>query len=710
MSYQVLARKWRPKNFSQVVGQQHVLTALSNALDQNKVHHAYLFSGTRGVGKTTIARIFAKSLNCIKGVTSDPCGECDNCLSIDEGRFVDLLEIDAASRTKVDDTRELLDNVQYKPAIGQYKVYLIDEVHMLSKNSFNALLKTLEEPPEYVKFLLATTDPQKLPITVLSRCLQFHLKAIQPQEIEGQLTFILQQEKATFEHSALSMISKAADGSIRDALSLTDQALAFGSGNIAYQDVLNMLGTIDQQHLHYLLHFIVAGNVDKAFEKIDELSYLGADFGKLHQELAGLCHQISLAQFKPSKNAAQDDIQKLSDCLSPEEVQLYYQIATQGFKDYAYAPSGKIALEMTVMRLLAFKPATQIDIPDPDLIESVVTAAPSNNVVEEPVEALPPVIDEANELSNDQILQPEFQENITPDDQKSMSEPIAYVVPENIPQPTIELPVNIELVEMRQPVTHSRNMLRSHREKREQAKKTLATTENNTGHTAPTVVALTSNLESKPEVTKLPSQVESVVAVQIKQEIKQTITPPLTEDKIIEILATEPVIQNKTLDIQPASISVEPFYSPTYFIEDKVDHVDIDIALYVADKLTDSWSIIIQQMNLNGLVKLLAKNTVMKQIDHQIVLTLKASQQHLLNNPNLGAQLEQSLKVHFGQETTLYIEIGSVTGCLTAQESEFAIFERYLNKAKQSLVEDQNITQFVSAYSAKIYENSIIPL
>ncbi|MGB5446173.1 MAG: DNA polymerase III subunit gamma/tau, partial [Psychromonas sp.] len=256
MSYQVLARKWRPRNFQEVIGQQHVLTALSNGLAQNRLHHAYLFSGTRGVGKTTIARILAKSLNCEQGVTATPCGKCVHCQAIDQGRFVDLLEIDAASRTKVDDTREMLDNVQYKPAQGRYKVYLIDEVHMLSKHSFNALLKTLEEPPEYVKFLLATTDPQKLPITVLSRCLQFHLKAILPQEIENQLAYILNQEKATFERAALNVIAKAAEGSMRDALSLTDQALAFGSGNIEYQSVLKMLGTIDHGHLHYLLHFI----------------------------------------------------------------------------------------------------------------------------------------------------------------------------------------------------------------------------------------------------------------------------------------------------------------------------------------------------------------------------------------------------------------------------------------------------------------------
>ena len=379
MSYQVLARKWRPQTFKEVIGQPHVLTALENGLTQDRVHHAYLFSGTRGVGKTTIARILAKSLNCETGVTATPCGKCDNCLAIDQGRFVDLLEIDAASRTKVDDTRELLDNVQYKPAQGRYKVYLIDEVHMLSKHSFNALLKTLEEPPEYVKFLLATTDPQKLPITVLSRCLQFHLKAILPEQIEQQLASILNHEKATFEHAALGVIAKAADGSMRDALSLTDQALAFGAGHIEYAAVLKMLGTIDQSHLHYLLHFIASGNSQKVFEKIQEFVHLGADFSALHQELASLCHQIALIQLQLNANVTEKTaVQLLAERLTPEEVQLFYQIAVQGFKDYAYAPNGKIALEMTVMRLLAFKPANYVDIDQSMLAQAnkVETVAP----------------------------------------------------------------------------------------------------------------------------------------------------------------------------------------------------------------------------------------------------------------------------------------------------------------------------------------------
>lgn len=363
MSYQVLARKWRPHNFKEVVGQQHVLTALINALDQDRLHHAYLLSGTRGVGKTTIARIFAKSLNCEQGISSEPCGQCSTCVEIDQGAYVDLLEIDAASRTKVEDTRELLDNVQYKPARGRFKVYLIDEVHMLSKHSFNALLKTLEEPPEYVKFLLATTDPQKLPITILSRCLQFHLKCLTTDQISKQLIHILPQEDCQYELSAISAIAKAADGSMRDALSLTDQALSHGSGKIEQDAVLAMLGTLDHRHTIQLLQSLVAGDANACMAKIAEVSLLGPDYDQLHIELASLLHRIGMAQILPSSVGDVDHgdiITQLAQQMSPEDVQLYYQISITGRKELPLAPDPRSALEMTVLRLLAFRPQGKI--------------------------------------------------------------------------------------------------------------------------------------------------------------------------------------------------------------------------------------------------------------------------------------------------------------------------------------------------------------
>lgn len=360
MSYQVLARKWRPHTFEQVVGQQHVLTALTNALDQGRLHHAYLLSGTRGVGKTTIARILAKSLNCEKGISSHPCGVCDTCREIDQGNFVDLLEIDAASRTKVEDTRELLDNVQYRPARGRFKVYLIDEVHMLSRHSFNALLKTLEEPPPYVKFLLATTDPQKLPITILSRCLQFHLKSLDQTQIAKQLEWVLDQEGQPFEPRALLALAKAADGSMRDALSLTDQALAHGNGSVRLDSVLAMLGTLDHRHLHQLLEAILRQDAPATMAKITEIATLGPDFDQLHAELEGLLHRIAMAQLLPAsvqeQGADADALLQLAKAMSPEEVQLCYQIVLGGRKDLPWAPDGRTALEMTCLRMLAFSP------------------------------------------------------------------------------------------------------------------------------------------------------------------------------------------------------------------------------------------------------------------------------------------------------------------------------------------------------------------
>ncbi len=364
MSYQVLARKWRPHTFEQVVGQHHVLTALTNALDQGRLHHAYLLIGTRGVGKTTIARILAKSLNCEQGISSHPCGVCDTCREIDQGNFVDLLEIDAASRTKVEDTRELLDNVQYRPARGRFKVYLIDEVHMLSRHSFNALLKTLEEPPPYVKFLLATTDPQKLPITILSRCLQFHLKSLDQTQIAKQLEWVLDQEGQPFEPRALLALAKAADGSMRDALSLTDQALAHGNGIVRLDSVLAMLGTLDHRHLHQLLEAVLRQDAPATMAKITEIATLGPDFDQLHAELEGLLHRIAMAQLLPAtvqeQGADADALLQLAQAMSPEEVQLCYQIVLGGRKDLPWAPDGRTALEMTCLRMLAFSPRREV--------------------------------------------------------------------------------------------------------------------------------------------------------------------------------------------------------------------------------------------------------------------------------------------------------------------------------------------------------------
>lgn len=371
MSYTVLARKWRPKNFSELVGQSHVMQALSNALDQNRLHHAYLFTGTRGVGKTTIARIFAKALNCQQGVSSTPCGVCENCRAIDEGRFIDLIEVDAASRTKVDDTREILDNVQFAPTQGRYKVYLIDEVHMLSKSSFNALLKTLEEPPEHVKFLLATTDPHKLPITVLSRCLQFNLMRLTQLQIQAHLEHILQQENLLYDPAALALIAKSADGSARDSLSLLDQAIAYGGGNIEFEAVQTMLGLVDQQYTVAILQALAEESPQAVKEVIQQLALMGVDYSALLSQLIETLHALAFNQILGSIEEGSalpaEVLRALSQQLSPERVQLLYQIALQARQDMLLAPDIRIGFEMTLLRMLAFEPVASGTVVSPDI-------------------------------------------------------------------------------------------------------------------------------------------------------------------------------------------------------------------------------------------------------------------------------------------------------------------------------------------------------
>jgi DNA polymerase-3 subunit gamma/tau len=360
MSYQVLARKWRPKRFREMAGQEHVLQAVINGLDHDRLHHAYLFTGTRGVGKTTIARIFAKCLNCESGVSSEPCGTCSSCVEINENRFIDLIEVDAASRTKVEDTRELLENVQYAPTKGRYKVYLIDEVHMLSNNSFNALLKTLEEPPPHVKFLLATTDPQKLPATVLSRCLQFNLKNLSPERIVQHLKDVLEQELVQFEEPALWLLGRAANGSMRDALSLTDQAIAFGSGKVLEGDVSAMLGTIDGRHIVTILKALIANDAAALLAAVEHMAEHSPDYAGALESLLLMLHRITIAQMVPDAlDNAQGDreqVMSLAQAVSSADVQLFYQLGLHARRDLPLAPDARSGFEMALLRMMAFKP------------------------------------------------------------------------------------------------------------------------------------------------------------------------------------------------------------------------------------------------------------------------------------------------------------------------------------------------------------------
>lgn len=395
MSYQVLARKWRPAKFQEMVGQEHVLKALVNALDDDRLHHAYLFTGTRGVGKTSIARLFAKSLNCETGVSSTPCGQCSACKEIAEGRFVDLIEVDAASRTKVEDTRELMENVQYAPTHGRYKVYLIDEVHMLSTHSFNALLKTLEEPPPHVKFLLATTDPQKLPITILSRCLQFNLKNLIPERIVEHLSFVLGEEQISYEQPALWLLARSADGSMRDAMSLTDQAIAFGAGAITEHDVRSMLGTIDQRLVYKMLYSLAAGDAQALLNSVAELSRFSPDYNSVLGDMISVLHRIAVAQTLPdavdNSMGDKEQVIELASSLTAEDVQLYYQIALMGRKDLPFVPDPREGLEMVLLRMLAFRPADakprQVSLKAPESDQSLKNTVTSQSAVSpEPVQ------------------------------------------------------------------------------------------------------------------------------------------------------------------------------------------------------------------------------------------------------------------------------------------------------------------------------------
>ncbi|WP_297793943.1 DNA polymerase III subunit gamma/tau [uncultured Marinobacter sp.] len=443
MSYQVLARKWRPRTFEDMVGQEHVLQALIHALENQRLHHAYLFTGTRGVGKTTIGRLLARCLNCETGVTPTPCGECSSCQEIQEGRFVDLIEIDAASRTGVDDMRELTDNVQYAPTRGRFKVYLIDEVHMLTNQSFNAFLKTLEEPPEHVKFLLATTDPQKLPVTVLSRCLQFNLKRMTPEHIAGHLKYVLSEEQVPFEEPALWLLARAADGSMRDALSLTDQAIAFGNQKLAASDVSNMLGTIDQRDIEKLVNALVENNGPSLLSEIQRISDFAPDYSVILADLLSLFHRVTMEQVVPGSvdNALGDaaQVQTLARQLSAEDAQLFYQAALMGRKDLAVTPDARMGFEMTLLRMLAFRPGT--DRREPPTVSSAGQSGSAESRDEpdpapapagqpaDPVHSAPPPVAELSQP------EPEAKPEAIPE---SAPVPAAAPMPEPEPEPEFE--------------------------------------------------------------------------------------------------------------------------------------------------------------------------------------------------------------------------------------------------------------------------------
>ncbi len=719
MSYLALARKWRPNKFDQVVGQKHVLTALENALAQNRLHHAYLFSGTRGVGKTSIGRLFAKGLNCETGITATPCGQCDTCREIDEGRFVDLLEIDAASRTKVEDTRELLDNVQYKPARGRFKVYLIDEVHMLSRHSFNALLKTLEEPPEYVKFLLATTDPQKLPVTILSRCLQFHLKPISVDEIHQQLDYILEQEQVSAESKALGMISHAADGSMRDALSLTDQAIALGNGVVQVDTVSHMLGTIDTDQAIHLLESISSKQPQQAIEKIQQLASNGVEWDGLLQQLASQLHRIAMYQALPSTlDQAQPDAEKielLSKALSPQDVQLYYQVAIKGREDLALSPNGRVGMEMIVLRMMAFRPSANngANIISTATQSQSASAPSSGQVNVAPVQATPnqktsvqqpqqrpahmppkqPVSQPTSQnnpapMQEEPQYQPEYQpaEYETPPAQYDMAPPISEnPAPQHQAQSQQE-PESTPAAPARGGLSGLRHQLRSQRQGLQQ--------------NAPQQ----SGGPKKPKATS--AKPESVLDRVAQRHGSSAQVSPSSMSQAEEQVVEEAYRWRPS---KPAETKVNTKLTPTQ-LKQALEH---EKTPEMAQKLVDEsleqneWAKLISLMNMPKLVEQLALNSHYSKEGSTVSLQLRSSQAHL-NTDRAQGELLKALNTLLGEDCHLTVEISDAGE--TPLELRDRLYQEKLQQALNSLENDPNVHFIERRFAAELVKDSVRPI
>ncbi|MCL9774277.1 DNA polymerase III subunit gamma/tau [Vibrio methylphosphonaticus] len=743
MSYLALARKWRPKQFSEVVGQAHVLTALENALSQNRLHHAYLFSGTRGVGKTTIGRLFAKGLNCETGITSNPCGKCATCVEIDEGRSVDLLEIDAASRTKVEDTRELLDNVQYKPARNRFKVYLIDEVHMLSRHSFNALLKTLEEPPEYVKFLLATTDPQKLPVTILSRCLQFHLKPITVDTIQQQLVDILVHEKVDAEHQALALISHAADGSMRDALSLTDQAIALGSGHITKPTVSMMLGTLDTSLAVKIIQAITTGDAAQVMSTVEQLADNGVDWDSLLLEIGAQLHRIAMYQALPgSLDVSIPDNEKVATLgakLQPTDVQLYYQIAIKGRQDLVASPSQRVAVEMTLLRMLAFRPATALSSNDIVVTGSAQTqTAPSAANISPSVPVTPasqpPVQGYSAPVESSIPYDAPPQEHYgMPSDnsseavysapQSSDSVPPSYdsatqgYYPDSVPQhgspssvsqPTLnqrsanqqsvhasQQPMTQEPVSQPKtaPVGGLRHQLRSKRQ---------TTASNVTRSGAPT----TKKTDASPEPA---SAIERVAQRSNPRRAVSAISGDASRINAPEQVDENEPYRWRAMNKAVVETNVAPSVKPST-LRKALEHIktpEMAQRLTVEAAQQDSWAALIEKLNTSKLVQQLALNSAYSKDGSSISLGLRATHAHLNTDRN-QSELLASLNSALGESCHLSVEV-SEQGT-TPLELREKIYQDKLAQAAGALQSDANVQFIVTRFSAELDEESIRPL
>jgi DNA polymerase-3 subunit gamma/tau len=730
MSYQVLARKWRPQTFSELVGQQHVVDAISNALKNDKLHHAYLFTGTRGVGKTTIARIFSKSLNCEQGQSANPCGVCDTCMDISDGRYVDLLEIDAASRTKVEDTRELLDNVQYRPTRGKYKVYLIDEVHMLSKHSFNALLKTLEEPPEHVKFLLATTDPQKLPVTVLSRCLQFSLKALTTEQIQDHLAYILGQEQIQYELSALAQIARAAQGSIRDSLSLTDQAIAQGNNQVSLVVVATMLGLLNKNHIVKLVKHICERDSVNAIAQLEDICAQSPDYFQVLSQLLGLLHQIALTQVVPQVCKLDTDSAKgiytLAKSLSKEHIQILYQIGVNGKRDLPHAPDARTGLQMTILRMLAFSPVQKIDL---DIASLIITSntVPAFESLPEPIAPTMQTHDlqdsDATQKSNEPSLdaglqqlsgeitgQSLSQQTSTSANPTALSGELEPSSPQNKSQdsdvpfkqgPSINASQAPFFDDEQPPVPDEEPPIST-----DMFGDEFASNNNENQFTEPQQSESRSlNLASiqTPDHRKQASANTSATAntydlLKVSQQLKQ-----YTKDK------EEDSNAKKSEPETPATQVVEDGFA--YKMGHKFAPFSGVLSAFLSngEKLTnasqiDQWSAFVNATDIQALTRQLLINTTCSTLSNPLMLTL-ANENHQINEGSLVEKIQVTVSELLGEQIEVDIVLGDVQN--TPFQIQSSINDMRMRYALELINTTESIQELMKAFDAKVVDGSV---
>lgn len=681
MSYQVLARKWRPKNFSEVVGQEHILTALTNGLRENRLHHAYLFSGTRGVGKTSIARLFAKGLNCItNGVTADPCGHCEHCKAIDAGCFIDLIEIDAASRTKVEDTRELLDNVQYKPTQGRYKVYLIDEVHMLSRHSFNALLKTLEEPPEYVKFLLATTDPQKLPITILSRCMQFHLKALEQKQIARHLDVILTHEKIPFEAAALSKLAKAAQGSIRDSLSLADQAIAMGNGQVTADVVNTMLGLLDENQPIEIVQALHQADGDALMAVVQQCAELGVNWEQLLIDIAEVLHQIAMKQLLSNNANDNEQIDFLAKYISPDDVQFFYQVMIMGRKEIVLAPDQRAGVEMTLLRALAFHPkfisSSSVGINDSQIKTDTETSTPylpqkdAQNAVDQREDLVDVPVISASRLSAKILPQ---SEGLAALEQLKKLDVLKPLPSKDKNQDNSARNTNSAAKVIELPVVSTTQKRKTNTDLLERFANLV---EQNINEDKPEPIPLINNSDNQPDENEVDCDDNyqwEWKNVEMAQEVQQ---------------------------VRPSEIKQAILNKRPKELVEKIIRLSSE---------SDEWERIISELHLDKLIKQLALNSViLEKTAQQIKLGLRSNQAHL-NKESAVDFLQKALSEYDQKAWQLSVEISDDTSKMTPLENRRHIYMTLLEQAKADLQQDEQLKLLVQELDAKLMLDTVLP-